>query len=456
MSQARYTPTLNVIDLFAGIGGFRFGLEAVHGTPFKFTLSNQYEPGKKAQHASTVYRTHWPDAPHINEDIQKLLESTEGRQAIRDASPDVLCAGFPCQDYSVARPLSQSKGLAGKKGTLWWSIAQLLTQRNDDGSPVKYLLLENVDRLITSPANCRGRDFAVILSTLRALGYAAEWRVVNAAEYGHPQKRKRVFIVAYHETTDIYRRLAASILSAAEESILTLTLLFSAFPCSLRNPRDAVEPALNVALDPLTEQLTFKPLSNNKSPFGNCGLMLGGRVYTCNSDASALDDFRMFTGHTEKLTLADVVKKTGPVPTCFFIKPEEEARWQQAKGGKSVPRSRNGFEYDYKEGAMAFPDRLDRPARTIITSEGGTSPSRTKHAIRDASGLLRRLTPEELEELTGFPRGFTAIDGVSDVTRAMLLGNSLVTHLVRRIGEALAGAHTSDDELGHTHERDGR
>ncbi|MGQ7935467.1 DNA cytosine methyltransferase [Paraburkholderia sp. D1E] len=86
---------------------------------------------------------------------------------------------------------------------------------------------------------------------------------------------------------------------------------------------------------------------------------------------------------------------------------------------------------------MAFPDPLSKPARTIITSEGGSTPSRTKHCIREKSGLLRRLTPEELEQLMGFPRGFTDLPKVSATTRAMLIGNALIVGIVTRIGTAL-------------------
>ncbi|TDY21965.1 C-5 cytosine-specific DNA methylase [Paraburkholderia sp. BL6665CI2N2] len=158
---------LNVIELFARVGGFRLGLEAVHGAPFQVTLSNQFEPLRKKQHASDIYRSHWPADPHINEDIFQVLESESGRDAIRNARPDVVVGGFPCQDYSVAKPLSSSDGLASKKGVLWWSIAKLLRQRLDDRAPVKYLILENVDRILSSPASCRDRDFAVILSITR-------------------------------------------------------------------------------------------------------------------------------------------------------------------------------------------------------------------------------------------------------------------------------------------------
>jgi DNA (cytosine-5)-methyltransferase 1 len=441
MSYTKDNATLKVAELFAGVGGFRLGLEAVHGAPFEVTFSNQFEPSKKVQHASTIYKTHWPEETHINEDVFAVLASESGQQTIREASPDILCGGFPCQDYSVAKPLSQSDGLAGKKGVLWWSIAAMLKQRIMDGEPVKYVMLENVDRLISSPASCKGRDFAVILATLNSLGYAAEWRVVNAADYGYAQRRRRVFIVAYHESTGVYQNMETAGLASASSGWLDHSVLNDALPCVPRNPLDGATPALNLHSDPFDEQLHYRPLSNGKSRFSNCGLMLDGAVRTFAVDAAEIADFTAFTGQATPLTLGDIVRKTGPVPTTFYIKQEDEEKWLAAKAAKKTPRTKNGFTYNYSEGAMSFPDPLDRPSRTVITSEGGTTAARTKHAIRESSGLLRRLTPEELEALNGFPRGHTDMPGVSDATRAALMGNALVVPLVTRIGEALHKAH---------------
>ena len=86
--------------------------------------------------------------------------------------------------------------LEGKKGVLWWSNYDLLDYLiKERKKPTKYLILENIDRLLVSPAKQRGRDFAVMLSCLDNLGYSAEWRVINAADYGEPQRRRRIFIV---------------------------------------------------------------------------------------------------------------------------------------------------------------------------------------------------------------------------------------------------------------------
>ncbi|MFM0222954.1 DNA (cytosine-5-)-methyltransferase [Paraburkholderia dipogonis] len=432
--------TLNVIELFAGVGGFRLGLESVPGQPFRVTLSNQFEPSKKIQHASLVYHTHWPDGVHLNQDINEVLASPAGQQAIRDAAPDVLVGGFPCQDYSVAKPLSQSRGIEGRKGVLWWSIAELLRQRIADDAPVKYLILENVDRLLSSPASAKGRDFAIVLATLNRLGYAVEWRVINAADYGFPQKRKRVFIVAYHNTTSLY---TSNIVSefVAPGGWLSSGVLGNALPGVPRDPAQASRECLKIPADPFAAQSTFQPLPNGKSPFANAGFMFEGYVYSASVDAAIFSDYTPFIGTAHALTLGDVVSLTTDVPNNFYISSDAEEAWRMAKGAKCLPRQKDGFKYNYTEGAMAFPDPLDKPARTIITSEGGSSASRTRHAVRATDGRLRRLVPEELEGLNGFPRGFTQHPEVSDSMRAFLMGNALVTGLVTRIATALHDAH---------------
>ncbi|MDE6436918.1 MAG: DNA (cytosine-5-)-methyltransferase, partial [Muribaculaceae bacterium] len=183
---------IRVIELFAGVGGFRVGLERA-SSRFKTIWNNQWEPSTKRQDASIIYCRQFGLAGHVNEDIN--LVSTED---IPDG--DILVGGFPCQDYSVATTLKNSGGIEGKKGVLWWQIHRILREHKN---PPKYLLLENVDRLLSSPASQRGRDFAIILASLSDLGYYVEWRVINAADYGMPQRRKRTYILAFHKETKL-------------------------------------------------------------------------------------------------------------------------------------------------------------------------------------------------------------------------------------------------------------
>ena len=187
---------LTVCELFAGVGGFRLGLEAQNN--YKVIWSNQWEPSTKSQHASWVYEARFGSLNHSNENIENI--------AVKNIPDhDVLVGGFPCQDYSVATALKNSKGLLGKKGVLWWSIYKILSEKNNQP---KYLILENVDRLLKSPSNQRGRDFAIMLKGLSELGYVLEWRVINAAEYGFYQRRRRFFLVGYHKSTPLAKNLS--------------------------------------------------------------------------------------------------------------------------------------------------------------------------------------------------------------------------------------------------------
>ena len=177
---------IRVVELFAGVGGFRLGLESSSGKDLKYEVvwSSQWEPGTGVQHASDIYAHQFGTDGHSCEDIQEVVEKKF--KEIKDH--DLLVGGFPCQDYSVARTLHQAAGLNGKKGVLWWSIYNILKKKGEKAP--KFLMLENVDRLLKSPASQRGRDFAVMLASLADLGYAVEWRVINAADYGFPQRRR--------------------------------------------------------------------------------------------------------------------------------------------------------------------------------------------------------------------------------------------------------------------------
>ena len=305
-----------------------------------------------------------------------------------------------CQDYSVSKPAPMAKGIEGKKGVLWWSIERMLRLKRP-----KYALLENVDRLLKSPTARRGRDFAIMLSCLSRLGYSAEWMVINAADYGMPQRRRRVYVFAQHETANI-----GSILSKA-------------FPFEFES---AEMSQFDVPKDPFVASEEFG--DPKKSPFKAYGVMANCHVLTNGYEPS-------YEG--PKTTLGDLLVPDSEVPEEFFIADRSLGRWEYLKGAKREPRTaRNGHEYMYSEGPVAFPDPIDRPSRTILTSEGGKSPSRMKTVVRGDSGRLRRLVPDELDALQCFPKGWT--DGLSDNQRAFCMGNALVVGIPHRIGEVLA------------------
>ena len=421
---------IKVAELFAGVGGFRLGLEKHNN--YDIVWSNQYEPSTKLQHASMVYEARFGKANHSNEDLNEVV--TRNIEEIPDH--DLLVGGFPCQDYSVATTLHNSKGLKGKKGVLWWSIHKILEEKK---IKPKYLFLENVDRLLKSPATQRGRDFAVMLKSLNDLGYAVEWRVINAGEYGMPQRRRRIFFIGYHKTTDVYKRIAKS---KKEDWLGSKGTIASAFPI------EKIEQLKEVKIEGDLVQITNEFNKDGKlSPFLNSGLLYKGKVFTSKTIPN-------YNGN--RIVLKDVLQN-GEVTQEFFIKDKalknpktitnndgsqktlttEKEMWEYLKGAKKEKRrTQDGFEYNYSEGGMIFPDALDNASRTIITGEGGKSPSRFKHVVNSERGL-RRLTPLELERLNMFPENHTKLDGISDTKRAFFMGNALVVGVIEKIGEEL-------------------
>jgi len=408
---------VRVVELFAGVGGFRLGLEQA-GEEYKTVWSNQWEPATKAQPASRIYVARFGEKGHSNEDIEKVIEDNFKQIPAHD----LLVGGFPCQDYSVARTLSKAAGLIGKKGVLWWSIYTIL-RRMGDKAP-KYVFLENVDRLLKSPASQRGRDFAVMLASLSDLGYAVEWRVVNAADYGFPQRRRRVFILGYKKGTRMYKKIQKN--NGTSSLLSTESVMAQAFEGV------AVEMLPKVFTIEGTPQAISKDFSHGSpksSPFSNAGTMIDRVVSTMKVDS-------VYAG--KRMTLGEVLVDENSVPEDFFIDKEDLPKWQKLKGAKNEMRTtKAGHTYHYSEGGMVFPEPLDKPSRTIVTGEGGKSPSRFKHVVVTKSGRYRRLMPVELEKLDMFPPGHTELDGVSDTTRAFIMGNALVVGVIEQIGRTL-------------------
>lgn len=402
-------PVGTVAELFAGVGGFRIGLA---NAGWKTVYSNQWEPSTKIQHASSVYVANFGEDGHSSVDIAKV-----------DSIPakfDLLVGGFPCQDYSVAKTLRSAKGLKGKKGVLWWEILRLVKIHKP-----KFIFLENVDRLLKSPAHQRGRDFAIMLRTLGDEGYLIEWRVVNAAEYGFPQRRIRVFIVAKK-----CRTIPKSFNSL--DYIIKEGILARAFPVTALQLFTT-----EIPIDGNIEFVSkyFNKGDSRRSPFMNSGVYYDGFAHTMKTEA-------LYRG-IRFLNLGDVLQKDSEIDETFFVPKKQLSEWKFLKGAKSIERTHrdSGTKYNYAEGSMAFPDSLSKPSRTILTGEGGTSPSRFKHIIKSQNGF-RRLTPIELERLNGFPDDWTRYDKngkeFSDTRRAFLMGNALVIGLVEKVGRVLA------------------
>lgn len=399
---------IRVAELFAGVGGFRIGLERA-SERYKTVWSNQWEPSTKRQDASIIYCQCFGFECHSNKDIATV--------PIDDIPQhDLMVGGFPCQDYSVATTLKQSGGIKGKKGVLWWQIYRIISENK---CKPKYLFFENVDRLLKSPASQRGRDFAIILASLSDLGYIVEWRVINAAEYGMPQRRRRTYIIAYHQETAI-----AQSIDNLEDWIMNTGTIATALPVLSKEKSEIKLFPIEGTLEEVSANFNKE---NEKFEFENTGMMRNRHVATIATIPN-------YNG--KSIVLGQILLPENKVPTEFFISDEDLPRWQYLKGGKSeIRKSSEGYEYKYSEGSMSFPDGLDKPSRTIITGEGGSGPSRFKHVIQTENGRYRRLTPVELERLNMFPDRHT--EGASNLRRAFLMGNALVTGIIEKIGVVL-------------------
>lgn len=411
---------IRVVELFAGVGGFRIGLEGASDA-YQTIWNNQWEPSTKHQDASLVYRARFGSEGHSNKDI-----CTVPTNEIPDH--DLLVGGFPCQDYSVAATLSRSGGIEGKKGVLWWQIYRILEEKGDKRP--NYLFLENVDRLLNSPATQRGRDFAIILASLSDLGYIVEWRVINAAEYGMPQRRRRTYIVGYQKDCVI-----ANQIEDAKNWLFFDGVMAKAFPFSQKGN--------TISQFEITGSI--KEVSDNfnkgkkESPFGTAGIMIDRNILSVDSVAS-------YEGPIQ--TLGNILVDEEFIPEEFYISDEDLPKWQYEKGAKKINRiSKEGYEYVFSEGGMAFPDYLDKASRTIITGEGGAAPSRFKHVVKTPSKKHRRLIPIELERLNMFPDNHTYHPEVSDGKRAFLMGNALVCGIVEAIGKSLYRAIYNEEPI---------
>jgi len=402
-----------VIELFAGVGGFRVGFnnikkfdkkgKAIEDGPFKFVWANQWEPSTRTQHAYDCYNLRFKGEINSNLDISKV-----NKKDIPDHS--ILCGGFPCQDYSVAHTLKSSKGIEGKKGVLWWQINEILKIKRPP-----FVLLENVDRLVKSPANQRGRDFGIMLRCLSDLGYAMEWRIINAADYGHPQRRRRIYIFAYSNDTKYY-------LAQKDKSPYQLIskegLFAKAFPIEKFKEKDIKE------FDFKKKYKNLVVVSDKfKGDFKNAGYMIDGKVYTYKSTPI----------YKTPITLNEIIEDK--VDKHYFLTTKEKAKYKYLRGSKKIPRiDANGHKYIYSEGAMSPYDNLSLPGRTMLTSEGTTN--RSTHIIKQ-NNKLRILTPIECERLNQFPDNWTN-SGMPEKRRYFMMGNALVCGIISKIAKEIS------------------
>lgn len=415
---------MNVLELFAGVGGFRIGLENANPDYFRTLWSNQWEPSRKSQDAFEVYNYHFPDSENINISIADITD-----EQFAEMNADMIVGGFPCQDYSVARSKKNEQGIEGQKGVLFWEIIRATRIIRP-----RFLILENVDRLLKAPSKQRGRDFAIMLTAFNNLGYSVEWRVINAADYGRSQRRRRVFFFIYRNDIPFAHQMDQRFEEQEQvfdenryddyifhEGLFATQFPIMNTPVKKRHvyyelPEDIVEVS-----------------DNFSGTVWNTGVMRHGKYYS-------IDTAPNYDG--EPITLGEILQNEEEVPEKFFINnPAKLEKFQYLRGPKRIERtSADGHTYIYSEGGMSPTDDLNLPGRTMLTSEGTVN--RSTHFL-NVNGKYRLITPVEAERLQDFPDNWTALkrlsDGtvteVSDKMRMFFMGNALVTDIVRKIGE---------------------
>lgn len=448
-----------VCELFAGVGGFRCGLNSIRtiedaSRPEKWNTVwfSQWEPAdRKTQWAHGCYVNRFGTSLDLNNEDTTNYDINAVEKS-RVPNHNLLVGGFPCQDYSVASSLATSKGLEGKKGILWWDIRDMLEAK---GAP--FVLLENVDRLIKSPAKQRGRDFGIILACFRDLGYTVEWRVINAAEYGYQQRRRRIFIFAYRNDTKYAKRIVESVNQNDISKILLSDGFFAkSFPVDNVSTKKLKFAKLPKSIGELSDSFSFA--------FENTGVMKDGVFYTFATKPD-------YNGNI--ITLGEIMED-GEIDSSYFIPKERlyythkdihhsdetqgklpienRQTWQYIKGAKKIKRTTaNGHEYVFSEGPISMIDEYDKPARTMLTSEGAFS--RTTHIVRDKkTGRIRLLTPIEMERIQGFPTDWTKeclVDGevvaMPTKKRRFMMGNALVVNLINQMEAQLSEIFELED-----------
>lgn len=415
---------MNVLELFAGVGGFRIGLENSDKNFFKTRWSNQWEPSRKSQDAFEVYNYHFPDSENINISISDIPD-----EKFAEMDADMIVGGFPCQDYSVARSKKNEQGIEGKKGVLFWEIIRATRIIKP-----KYLILENVDRLLKAPSKQRGRDFAIMLTAFNNLGYSVEWRVINAADYGRSQRRRRVFFFVFRNDTKYAKSLDSKYENEDivfeehkyDDYLFQTGLFATQFPIKQA-------PVKNRQVFYELEDDIVAVSDNFTGTVWNTGVMRHGKYYSIETVAN-------FDGNP--ITLGEILQDETEVPDKYFLTDKAKLeKFQYLRGPKKLERtSVDGHTYIYSEGGMSPYDDLNLPGRTMLTSEGTVN--RSTHFLF-VNNKYRLLTPIEAERLQDFPDDWTAYkkleDGtvveVSDKMRMFFMGNALVTEIVRKIGD---------------------
>ena len=418
---------MDILELFAGVGGFRLGLEKSNKNFFKTKWVNQWEPSKKSQDAFEIYNFHYyGKSENLNLNIEGISNDD-----FKKIKVDMIVGGFPCQDYSVAKSKTNEQGIEGKKGVLFWQII-----RATKIIKPTYLILENVDRLLKSPSSQKGRDFSIMLSSFDKLGYSIEWRIINAADYGGAQKRKRVFLFIYKNESKFGKEM--DLKYSKNKFVDNDNLNQYIFLDGLFARQFKIENNINKnrrILKTLPKS-TVEISDSFSSQFWNSGIMRYGKFLTIDTIPST-EEIK------KKRNLKSIIQLEKEIDSKYIITDKEKIKkFKYLRSSKKEERkTKEGYSWIYSEGAMSLYDDVNLPSRTMLTSEGTVN--RSSHFIK-IKNKYRFLTPIEAERLNNFPDDWTKYKlqngqkiEVSDRMRYFCMGNALVIDIIKRIGDEI-------------------
>lgn len=420
---------IRFFDMFAGIGGFRSGLMAVGG----FECVGHCEIDK---YANQAYNAMYEPKGEVYFEDARAIEP--------DKLPDIdlICAGFPCQSFSIA---GKRRGFADTRGTLFFEISRIAAVKRP-----KFLLLENVPGLLSHDS---GRTFATILASLDELGYDVTWQVLNSADFGVPQSRKRVYIVGY-----LREKCAGAILSFAEANGKNI---IQVMPGSQGN-RVYSDQGLGVTLT-----------SQAGGFAGKTGLYQVGIPIKVNTKkgyqiAKPGDsiDLAYPNQNTRRGRVGKDIAHTvtpGNTQGCFFIDLNHDpvvtdnARCITARHDSGISNRRgehSGVLIEEKPRAVINPDRdtVRQQGRRFKEPEEEmfTITAQDRHGIWHR-GRIRKLMPIECWRLQGFTDeqfNKAVATGLSDGRLYKMAGNAVSVPVISAIGYVIRQIHESQNRVG--------
>ncbi|MBA7587324.1 IS1595 family transposase ISCco3 [subsurface metagenome] len=364
---------MRYIELFAGIGGFRLGLEKAFCNKDRGTLSKEKREHKqnnvytKSKHqaicvfanewdkyACQIYRKNFGEGELYEEDITKI-----SAESIPDF--DLLTAGFPCQSFSIA---GKRKGFGDTRGTLFFEICRIAEAKKPN-----LLLLENVKGLLNHDG---GNTFRIILDSLSELGYNCEWEVLNSKNFGVPQNRERVFIVGH-------------LRGKGGQKV---------FPIG---------------------STMRKSNESSKRQTSGCVKGVSGRIQ--NDDTYLIYKGAIMSKQNKKW-LEDGKELSRNFP-----------QGQRVYSDRGISSTIAG-----NAGGLGGKTGLYKVSPTLYGFKHGTH-KHFNEILPKQLGLIRCLTPTECERLQGFPDGWTR--GLSDTQRYKCLGNAVTVNVIEEIGKKI-------------------